>query len=159
MYIFPLVASNHQISKETMATSTLFDVKEYIMKFLNNENEQTLLLQGDEGSGKTLFEKYLVQDLWRNYKDIETSIIPIFISLPQYYAKEAHQDIIKEYFEKQYVPLSNIQNCRFLFILDGLDKIKNLYDTCLSNIFEHLSLHKWNGNANANRPSKFIISC
>jgi hypothetical protein len=184
MYV-PLEASKSQKEEEK---EKIFDIQNYIMKFINgddndeknnnnnknkNKNEQImLLLQGDSGAGKSLFGKYLTKYLWniRKSKDKDKDkidIIPIFISLPQYYSQQIvnnndqEEDIIKIYFENHFITLSNIyKKFTFLFILDGFDEIKNLYDEKTkifnrsSNLYQRFLLYKWNFNN-----SKFIITC
>ena len=57
---------------------------------MNNKNEeQMLLIQGDSGSGKSLFGKYLTNLLWKNYNKSSNDIIPIFVFLAQYYSNNS----------------------------------------------------------------------
>ncbi len=120
----------------------------------NLHPEKILLLQGDAGSGKSLFCQNLVRGLWLRYK--EGMPIPVFISLPGLAnparaIEETFKSFIKVDDEKkdgfsteQIAELKSTQ--RFIFVLDGYDEMRRFL-----NLYEANQLREWN--------AKTIITC
>jgi len=127
-----------------------FDLETKILQdFLAHTNDKkVLLLLGGAGGGKSTFNHYLEQSLWKNYK--EGDPIPLFISLPNLRTSDR---ILKEYFTKnldcneQEIEVLK-QQYRFVFILDAYDEIKKERDF---NIYNENHLEQWQ--------AKVLISC
>jgi predicted NACHT family NTPase len=99
LYI-PIQATYHG-----MPTETPFDLQQEIMQFFHPNKQQevrnqdekavsvssipkVLLLQGDAGSGKSVFCQDLIAYLWQSYH--EGDPIPLFVALPQCEAPTEH---------------------------------------------------------------------
>ncbi len=124
-----------QATYHGMPTETPFDLQQEV----KNEDEKTvsvsstpkvLLLQGNAGSGKSVFCQDLITHLWKSYR--EDDPIPLFIALPQ--CEDPLEHAIEEtlsnygFTEEQIGTLK--KNYQFNFILDGYDELhqfKNLY--------------------------------
>ncbi len=136
-----------QATYHNLPTKTPFDLQQEIIQFFNSNVEQEikledekrapylsshklLLLQGNAGSGKSVFCQDLSTHLWQNYR--EGDPIPLFISLPQ--CEDPIEQVIEEtlenygFTEEQITTLK--KEYQFNFILDGYDELhqfKNLY--------------------------------
>jgi WD40 repeat protein len=107
------------------------------------------LLQGNAGSGKSLFGRYLEQQLWDNYQP--GNLIPLFIPLPR--ITNPGTDLIQKALELKGIPTANIlelkKHHKFLFILDGYDEIPG--KPKLLQQYKFNELNSWQG--------KIIVGC
>ncbi|UUM22245.1 NACHT domain-containing NTPase [Mycoavidus sp. SF9855] len=108
--------------------SSHVNLRKTIRTFLNSEDKKILLLLGEAGSGKTVFNQFLAQFLWKKNHNpaADNPWIPLYIFLPS--RKESHHNLIPEYlkgkgFSAQYPHLNAWRDKRFLFILDGYDGV------------------------------------
>ncbi len=129
-----------------------------VTEFLGHSKQKFLLLLGDAGAGKTIFNHYLTRDLWEKYNesiqlDDDSSFIPLFIHLPDLGPTFGSQpnNFIVEYFENQGLKASQIQFLQktrnFIFILDGYDELGYIP----REFYKYNELDKW-------EHSKTIIS-
>ncbi|KAF9153065.1 hypothetical protein BGX21_003310, partial [Mortierella sp. AD011] len=58
----------------------LFDLTDRVTEFLASDTQKVLLLLGDSGSGKSIFNHEIEYNLWKDYKKT-TGRIPLFINL------------------------------------------------------------------------------
>jgi len=159
----PLKACDHLIRDFDIQKNDLYNLHDHILKFLHLDNQppqekekekkkflnELLLLQGNSGSGKSLYGRYLEADLWKKYQENRHSnSIPVFISLPRTFTKNMknikeekennnndnnnNRDIIYEALLNKNLDASVItmlkNNATFVFIFDGFDEIKVQYE-------------------------------
>ncbi len=114
---------------------TVFNLEEEIRKFLTSDNN-TLLLQGGAGGGKSLFNRYLERRLWEAYKPGDK--IPLFISLPSFFNHE--QDLLNEHFRRHNFKEDEINILKkkytFILILDGYDEMLKFINLSKLNKFD-----------------------
>ena len=131
------------------------DLEEQVtMDFLSSDNKaKVLLLQGNSGSGKSLFAQYIKQTLWNNYKP--GCYIPLFVSLPQFqtkYPQEIHGLLLETVLQKRGFSSEEVDDFKLskkaplLLILDGYDETG-----LTSNLYKENQLKDWN--------VKVIITC
>jgi WD40 repeat protein len=93
------------------------------LEFLTHPKQELLLIQGNAGSGKSLFGRYLERELWNRYED--GRLIPLFIPLPR--LGELSDDLIAKALQLKGITTKSIlelkKTKKFLFILDGYDEI------------------------------------
>ncbi|KAF9122094.1 hypothetical protein BGW39_010048, partial [Mortierella sp. 14UC] len=100
---------------------TLFPLMERALEFLESDR-QVLLLLGESGAGKSMFNLELEHTLWTNYKS--GGSIPLFINLP--FIEDPAQDLITkqlqyhDFLEEQIQELK--QHREFIVICDGYDE-------------------------------------
>ncbi|KAF9545352.1 hypothetical protein EC957_010998, partial [Mortierella hygrophila] len=115
---------------------TLFPLMEKALEFLAGSG-LVLLLLGDSGGGKTLFNLQLEHTLWKGYK--RGGVIPLHINLPT--INNPQEDMIDKQLRRlRFFSDAQIQELRqtrqFIVICDGYDESqlkKNLYTTNLLN--------------------------
>ncbi|MDJ0652090.1 MAG: NACHT domain-containing protein [Simkaniaceae bacterium] len=109
-----------------------------LQQFLNPQNQAPVwLIQGDAGTGKSIFLQLIEKKLWNDYKQGKSAYLPIFVRLSEvknpgrcieerlqnlHYSKKIIQEM-KE--------LGQEGKSTFLFIFDGYDELKapkNLYN-------------------------------
>ncbi|ETO08664.1 WD-40 repeat-containing protein, partial [Reticulomyxa filosa] len=127
-------------------------------EFNSNIKKQVILLQGKSGSGKSLFCRYLEENLWESYHNHFITSIPIYISLPKCYHPLHEQQIISQALQLKHIHKDIIdvirENISFIFILDGFDEIFDKYNKNNQNqryFYDRFNLGQWN--------AKFIVSC
>lgn len=113
--------------KLTVGSSEGFDLEAKVTKFLASD-KKVLLLLGEEGSGKSTFNRHLARRLWDDYNKAESSQecpIPLFIPLST--LKNSGENLIAEYLKEQGLSAAQIEalrmSRRFIFILDSYDEI------------------------------------
>ncbi len=95
-------------------------------EFIAGTKEKELwLLQGNAGSGKSLFGRYLEKWLWEEDRYKQYDLIPLFVPLPR--IGVSTDNLINKVLELKGISPENIEELRqkkkFLFILDGYDEI------------------------------------
>ena len=155
----PLDASNYPVVDLENSKHRLFSLQSEVVSFLKSENI-LLLLQGNSGSGKSLFGRHLEKYLWD--KRSHHNKIPVFISLPRVCGDKFKRDLIQECFNNKGFDESVISlmkqklSEKFVFFFDGFDEIKVKYDDnnseITNNFYNRFKLNSWSG-------SKFIVSC
>lgn len=107
--------------------SLLYTVDE----FINNEDENALLILGEYGCGKTSFCLDLTYNMIEAYKRDSTKYIPIIIYLKEYSKAISIDDMISNFFINKYNIINgNIRNFKklleygkVLLIFDGFDEV------------------------------------
>jgi hypothetical protein len=132
-----------------------FSLLEKTLEFVKGA-EKVMLLHGNNGSGKSLFGRWLESQLWQRFRHgDDESVIPIFVSLAS--LKDPSRGVIEEslfthgFTQRQMNELrqsssESYPHCRLLFILDGFDEIQ-----CKLNLYEANGFAKW-------RNAKVIIT-
>ncbi|KAF9202010.1 hypothetical protein BGZ49_007804 [Haplosporangium sp. Z 27] len=128
VYVPPLAKTHLQASNDA-----LFPLIPMVDKFLSS-SLRVLLLLGDSGAGKTMFNHELDLKLWRVYMDNpKMARVPLLISLPAIDRPE--KDLIakhlrmSEFSEPQ---IREMKNREFVIICDGYDEsqqFQNLYES------------------------------
>ena len=110
---------------DNVAEKDQYRLEDKTQEFITTEGKELWLLQGNAGSGKSLFGRHLEQDLWSKYKD--SDLIPLFIPLPRIGDLSRVDDLIAKALELKGISPYAIAELkarkRFLFILDGYDEI------------------------------------
>ncbi|KAG0276254.1 hypothetical protein BGZ96_003395, partial [Linnemannia gamsii] len=143
VYILPLAKANLKANDDD-----LFYLMEKVQEFLASER-QVMLVLGDSGAGKSLFNHYLEQDLWTNYKP--GGPIPLFINLPG--IREPDSDLVakqlKDYnFEDDQIKELKLHR-QLILICDGYDESQQQVNLHYTNKLNQPG--QWN--------TKIIISC
>ncbi|KAG0256432.1 hypothetical protein BGZ95_005497 [Linnemannia exigua] len=117
--------------KAQSSDDTLFPLMEKALAFLDSHG-QVLLLLGDSGAGKTMFNLELEHNLWKGYEP--NGPIPLFINLA--FIDEPAQDLIAKQLQYHNFSEEQIQELKlqrqFIIICDGYDESQlevNLYFT------------------------------
>ncbi|KAF9899545.1 WD_REPEATS_REGION domain-containing protein [Linnemannia zychae] len=130
VYIAPMAKSNLHASDDE-----LFPLMDKVKEFLAGDSLVMLIL-GDSGAGKSTFNRYLENELWKNYKI--GGRIPLFINLPALERPEKRlvDEQLKVYnFSKDQIRELK-QHRQFILICDGYDEsllTSNLHTTNLLN--------------------------
>lgn len=101
-----------------------FDVAGRVHSFLSLESTtQLLLIQGNAGSGKSLFSRFLEKDMWTS--TLHENMFPLFIDLPK--VIDPYHNLVEDSlhdlgFSQDDIPFLQA-TFRFVFILDGLDEL------------------------------------
>ncbi|KAF9899119.1 hypothetical protein EC991_009579, partial [Linnemannia zychae] len=130
VYIAPMAKSNLYASD-----NNLFPLMDKVKDFLDGDSLVMLIL-GDSGAGKSTFNRYLENELWKNYKI--DGRFPLFINLPALkYPEEMlveKQLKVNNFSEDQIRELK--RHRQFILICDGYDEsllTSNLHTTnCLN---------------------------
>ena len=124
----------------------VFDIDSRVNNFLQNPDKKVLLIQGDSGTGKTLYSQYLITQALKN----KNAVIPIYINLPslkdpvlKLMAETLHNKTNLIDIEVQRLKSSKQE---FILVLDGYDEI-----TQMQNLYTTNKLDEWN--------CKVIITC
>ncbi|KAG0049622.1 hypothetical protein BGZ83_005547 [Gryganskiella cystojenkinii] len=127
IYVPPLAKSHLHASDDEV-----FPLCPVINEFLSSD-QKVLLLLGDSGAGKTMFNHELDLRLWKSYlEDPNGSLIPLFINL--FTIPGPEQDLIAKHLRICNFSKAQIQELRyrvFVLICDGYDESQlsqNLYD-------------------------------
>ncbi|KAF8958122.1 hypothetical protein BGZ46_002036 [Entomortierella lignicola] len=128
VYVPPLAKTHLQASNDV-----LFPLIPMVDDFLSS-SLRVLLLLGDSGAGKTMFNHELDLKLWKAYMDNpKVARIPLLISLPAIDRPEkdliAKHLRISEFSESQ---IREMKNREFVIICDGYDEsqqFQNLYES------------------------------
>ncbi|KAF9141878.1 hypothetical protein BGX30_003881 [Mortierella sp. GBA39] len=126
----------------------LFPLLEKVLEFLASDG-QVMLIWGDSGSGKTLFNRRLGHLLWTEYK--RGGLIPLFINLAS--IDDPQHDMVNK--ELQYLGFSDEQiyelrlHHQFVLICDGYDEGQLTTNLHRTNEFNRPG--QWN--------TKMVISC
>lgn len=112
---------------EPSKSSESFNLDQKVEQFFASE-QKTLLLLGAVGSGKTEFCQDLERQLWRQSSaSTEFSSEPIPILIPFSSRKVHSENLISDFFQELGFSLKQIEMLRktqrFVFILDGYDKV------------------------------------
>ena len=110
-------------------------------KFLKSQ-EEVWLIQGDAGTGKSIFLRLIEKQLWKMYNQGTSQYIPIFVRLSDVKNPERciEELLMNMYFSKRTVQLMHDRQGPFLFIFDGYDELKapkNLYKSNNLKAFGH----------------------
>ncbi|CAG8567270.1 1624_t:CDS:2, partial [Cetraspora pellucida] len=126
-----------------------------VNNLLTSKYKKVLLILGIGGTGKSTFSRYLARRLWEEYDkgDIAQQPIPLYITLaPLEGHINKNKDFIKAYLhekgELSNDQTRNLQERKFVFILDGYDEIVDRE----RQIYHSSQLYKW-------KKAKIIISC
>ncbi|ETO10827.1 NB-ARC domain-containing protein [Reticulomyxa filosa] len=154
-----------------------FDCHEHVIEFIEKKSDtnQVMIIQGKSGSGKSLYGRYLEENLWKRFNDqINTSqqrqqFIPVFISLSNFYHKNDRKKNIDNdiTIDESQLILQALQSkskyihddirgkFRFVFILDGFDEVFRLYNENSGNLtkyfYDRFKLNEWD--------AKVILTC
>ncbi|ETO31567.1 hypothetical protein RFI_05553, partial [Reticulomyxa filosa] len=161
----PLQANNYPYNDNIdRKKNNAYDCYEHIINFLEEskndyQQKKVMIIQGNSGSGKSLFCRYLEEILWKTYNT--TKYIPIYISLPKYYNHFNEQGLISQALQMKQINKEMLdiirENISFIFILDGFDEIFDSYNNNNNNndkekyFYNRFNLDQWN--------SKIIITC
>ena len=126
--------------------------KQVIEEFLDLQSKaKVMLLQGNSGSGKSTFGRYIEQRLWAEINDgkmNQSAFLPLFISLPR--LADPTKNIVEQVLERKGVSdaigMLKASRTPILLILDGYDEIK-----CKANLYRDSQLDQWN--------ARVLISC
>ena len=98
--------------------------------WLATDNSQQLCLLGDFGSGKTTFLRRCLYLLAKQYLSGDSSLIPLFIPLREYYDASSSDEIAERFFARECgarirteVFFKLLSSGRFLLLLDGFDEM------------------------------------
>ncbi len=113
--------------------------------FLQDPSKEIWILEGNSGSGKSLFGRYLEQILWDKYLD--GAPIPIFISLPLLGDLNQVTDLIEKALMLKGIPNKVIlelkRKKKFLFIFDNYSALPNKLP--LIKKYKFNEPHQWRG--------------
>lgn len=115
------------------STNQSCDLLERLITFLNQPNQKTALLLGDAGGGKTLFGQYLIDKLWQQFNNAESTRLPLWINLKS--IKNPGKNLISSHLkvlgfnERDRAKIAEYN--LFFLVLDGADEI-----VCNQNIYE-----------------------
>ncbi|KAG0285574.1 hypothetical protein BGZ96_010193 [Linnemannia gamsii] len=143
VYIPPLAKPSLQAKDEN-----LFPLMEKIEGFLASEC-QVMLILGDSGAGKTIFNRHLEHQLWQKYQP--GGVIPLFINLPTLDRPDKHlvAEQLKTLDFSDELIWDLKENRHFVLICDGYDESQLTVNLHTTNLF--------------NRPGhwrvKLVISC
>ena len=106
--------------------------KDGLTAFINEAKTPVWLIQGDAGTGKSIFLKLIEKKLWNQYKQGKAEYIPIFVRLsevknPGRCIEEMLQNM---HYSKRIIQKMKENDSKYLFIFDGYDELKapkNLY--------------------------------
>ncbi|KAF9329902.1 WD_REPEATS_REGION domain-containing protein [Linnemannia elongata] len=133
---------DEEISAERF--SLLDKVEEFLVT-----GQQVFLIMGDSGAGKSTFNRYLEQKLWKAYKQGDP--IPLFINLPA--IEKPQKELISEHLRTNNFSGDDIQYLketrRFIVICDSYDESQLAINLHSTNAFNRPE--QWN--------TKMIISC
>ncbi|KAF9140316.1 hypothetical protein BGX30_006725, partial [Mortierella sp. GBA39] len=137
-----IAESEEEISAER------FSLRDKVNDFLVSD-QQVFLIIGDSGAGKSTFNRYLEQELWKAYKQGDP--IPLFINLPT--IEKPQKELLSEYLRNNQFSEKDIPYLKdtrqFIVICDSYDESQLT-----------INLHSTN---DFNRPgewdTKMIISC
>ncbi|KAF9899123.1 WD_REPEATS_REGION domain-containing protein, partial [Linnemannia zychae] len=126
VYIAPMAKSNLRASEDE-----LFPLVDKVKEFLAGDSLVMLIL-GDSGAGKSTFNRYLENELWKNYKT--GGCIPLFINLPN--LKKPEKKLVEKQLKEHNFSKDQIrdmkQHRQFILICDGYDEsllTSNLHTT------------------------------
>ncbi|OAQ28202.1 WD40 repeat-like protein [Linnemannia elongata AG-77] len=143
VYIPPLAKPSLKAKDEDA-----FPLLEKVLEFLASER-QVMLVLGDSGSGKSIFNRHLEHRLWTDYK--QGGSIPLFINLPA--IDRPDQDMIAKHLRANNFGDDQIQEMkqhrRFIIICDGYDESQQQDNLHRSNALNQPG--QWN--------TKMVISC
>ncbi|KAF9899544.1 hypothetical protein EC991_008628 [Linnemannia zychae] len=131
VYIAPMAKSNLRASEHE-----LFPLVDKVKEYLAGDSLVMLIL-GDSGAGKSTFNRYLENELWKTYKI--GGCIPLFINLPNLKnpEKKLVEKQLKEHnFSKDQIRDLKQQRRQLILICDGYDEsllTSNLHTTNLFN--------------------------
>ncbi|KAG0049073.1 WD_REPEATS_REGION domain-containing protein, partial [Linnemannia elongata] len=130
VYIDPMAKPTLQASGDT-----LFPLMDKVMDFLSGDS-QVMLILGDSGAGKSTFNRYLENELWKEYKS--GGRIPLFINLPA--LERPEKELVAEQLRTYDFTGDQIRELKkhrqFVLICDGYDErqlTSNLHTTNLLN--------------------------
>ncbi|KAG0203039.1 hypothetical protein BGX28_004565 [Mortierella sp. GBA30] len=145
VYIPPQAKANLQAPD-----STMFPLMDSVKEFLKSDR-QVLLLLGDSGAGKSIFNRMLECNLWESYKK-KSGSIPLHINLPAINRPE--KDLIAKQLRKNDFTETQIREMKrhrhFVLICDGYDECKQSNNLYTSNQLNEPDSH-WR--------AKMVISC
>ncbi|KAG9072005.1 hypothetical protein KI688_006224 [Linnemannia hyalina] len=125
-----------------------FPLLEKVLEFLASER-QVMLILGDSGSGKSIFNRHLEHRLWTDYK--QGGPIPLFINLPA--IDRPDQDLIAKQLKVNNFSEDQIQEMKLhhqiILICDGYDESQQLVNLHRTNMLNRPG--QWN--------TKMVISC
>lgn len=148
----------HFININTMEGDSLVYT---INEFINNEDENALLILGEYGCGKTSFCLDLTYNMIQKYKIDSTKYIPIIIYLREYSKAISMDDMITNFFINKYNIINgNIRNFKklleygkILLIFDGFDEIAKRVDYDVKyRVFNEICKY-------ANNSTKILLTC
>lgn len=129
--------SNYYISINTKLNSisrdNTIDLKTIIDQWINSLDFKPIAILGSYGQGKTSFSKYLAYTLSKNFRNDNSSRIPIYIKLGAISKEQSIEGLLGKVFTstglvRNYNFYSFMQlnkAGRFVIILDGFDEMKH----------------------------------
>lgn len=149
-----------------------FEAYDKISSFLaSNNTENTMILFGSAGAGKSLFARFVEQSLWKAWEGEQSMLrVPIFISLPQYFSSSIafsntnnnHSLIDRVLNNLNFTLMSDIITLKtkvnFLFILDGFDEV-SLELLPPVNFLHATQISEWLDCNNLTTPNKVLVMC
>ncbi len=119
------------------------EIREDFLKFNKDVpvKEKVCLIQGDSGSGKSMFLCYLYKSLWESYE--QDTPIPLLIHLPS--IENPQSGLIEEALQRLKFDEKQINHLkatrRFIFLLDSYDEMKNPLEK--GNLYHSNGLSEW----------------
>lgn len=86
-----------------------------------------MLVQGDLGSGKSIYMRLVEHQMWKAYERGHSEFIPIYISLAECIDPyNCIEELLKSSLAatSTYFSMKNEEGGHFLFLLDGFDEVK-----------------------------------
>jgi len=143
VYIPPQAKANMQASDESR-----FPLMDKVNEFLKSD-QTVLLLLGDSGAGKSMFNRTLECELWQGYTK-KIGVIPLYINLPS--IDKPDQDLVAKQLRKLDFTESQIRELKyrqFILICDGYDESQQTRNLYTSNQL----------NEEGEWTAKMVISC
>ncbi|KAK3823469.1 MAG: WD40-repeat-containing domain protein [Benniella sp.] len=124
VYISPQAKANLQAPDESR-----FPLMDKVNEFLSGD-QTVLLILGDSGAGKSMFNRSLECELWQRYNK-NTGVIPLYINLPSI-DKPDHDLVTKQLRKLDFTEpqIRELKYRKFILICDGYDEsqqTRNLY--------------------------------
>ncbi|ETO29051.1 NB-ARC domain-containing protein [Reticulomyxa filosa] len=164
----PLQANNYpHTDGDDRQKHDTFDCHQHILEILGIEEEEEkkseqqqkkiTIIQGESGSGKSIFCRHLEETLWHNYILDSKQPIPVYISFAKSYNKQNEKDLILQALQARNINKEIMDVIRekvsFVFIMDGFDEIFDKYNKSDNEqyFYHRFNLDQWN--------AKIIVTC
>jgi hypothetical protein len=91
--------------------------------------ERKVVIEGNSGSGKSLFLRNLERALWRDFDCAvaDARVIPVFVSLPRHFGRGTLGSLASSVLRQRGLSAALIESARFVFLFDAFDEIEQAY--------------------------------